>query len=85
MTTLPELARTHCAACGNRLTIAGFVRDHYCVSRQFFSHVSTGRRKPSSKLLLGLANTHARLFPDSPVILSLPHHPPVILGHQPQN
>lgn len=83
--TLPALARTHRDGLGPRLTVEGFVRDYYRVDKRFFARVATGKKKPSAKLLRALSQAHVRLFPSDPVLLTIPNHPPVLLGHIPQN
>ena len=78
--TLTEISRRHCAATKPALNMSGFVSEEYGVSYRFFAFVAGGTRKPSAKLLRGIAQAHVRLFPHETVILSIPNHPPIVLG-----
>lgn len=78
---LTNLAARHCASHKPALNLEGFVSEAYGTSRRFLSAVAAGKRKPSQKLLRGIAQAHMRLFPSEPVLLVLPNnHPPIVLG-----
>jgi len=84
--TLPDLARRHCAAHKPSLTLDGFIPGAYGLSSRALRNVTSGKNSPSAKLLRGLSQAHARLFPGEPILLLLPHgHPPVLLGQIPQS
>jgi hypothetical protein len=78
--TLTELAHRHRDTAFPLLNIKGLVADQYGVGYRYFFDVERGTRKPSAKLLRGIARAHVRLFPHETVILSIPNHPPIVLG-----
>ena len=78
--TLNAIAKLHCAKDRPALTLKDFVRDHYTVGPSFFRDVVSGHRRPSQKLLTGLANAHTRLFPGETILVRIPNYPPVVLG-----
>lgn len=81
---LRDLAKRHCGAARPQLSRNGLLRSLYDVSQQYFDSVASGQKKASARLLNNIAQAHVRLFPDEPVTLDLPNHPPVLLG-QPSN
>ncbi len=76
-----EIASNHCRAARPPVCLKPFIHETYGVGYDYLRAVSLGHRKPSAKLIQGMNQAHVRLFPSEPVILELPNHPPVILGH----
>ena len=79
-TTLTSLARLHCEAENNKLCLKGYIRERYHVGERFFARVANGTKRPSAKLLRGIAQAHVRLFPTETAILVIPGHPAIVLG-----
>lgn len=78
--TLDRLATDQCRISRPAMSRDGYIKDAFGVSRQFFSKVAQGKKKPSAKLLRGMANAHTRLFPNETILVEIPNHPTIILG-----
>lgn len=63
MSGLLEIAKRQCRASRPAVTLKSFTKDYYDVGYEFLLAVDKGHRSPSKKLLNGMRNAHARLFP----------------------
>lgn len=85
MIKLSDLARQHCGAIRPALNLRGMVQLEYGITLRSLQLIAAGKRNASAQFLARLNQAHVRLFPDQPVTLSLPNHPPVLLGDHSNN